>query len=163
MASSAGQLVIDRQRLATDLDMGDRGPVQQGRQRPCLRGRGFVAAGPRQAPVTGGDAASGARGQAVPVLPIHDPGASADCPRMDGQQGFATVIGASGMQHDLGLRGPDFSQLARANLAGRHRVEIRVEGDEAVLADMAEMPLSDHTASAAAGGGPRGRGSPSDR
>ncbi len=63
---------------------------------------------------------------------------------MDGQQGLATAIRGSGMQHDLGLRCPDFDQLAGPDLAGRHRVEIRVEGDEAVLADMAEIPLGDH-------------------
>ncbi|WP_436318842.1 hypothetical protein [Streptomyces griseofuscus] len=45
------------------------------------------------------------------------------------------------MQRDLGLRGPDLDQLAGADPAGRHRVEIAVEGDQAVFAHVPQPPL----------------------
>ena len=53
-------------------------------------------------------------------------------------------IGDGGVQADLGLRGPDLDQLTGADLPGGHRVEVRVEGDQAVLADVPQMPLGDH-------------------
>lgn len=45
------------------------------------------------------------------------------------------------MQHDLGSRGPDLDRLPRADPAGWHRVEVAVEGDHAVLADVPQLPL----------------------
>ena len=48
------------------------------------------------------------------------------------------------MQHDLRLRGPDLDQLPGADPAGGHRVEVAVEGDQAVLADVPQVPLGHH-------------------
>lgn len=45
------------------------------------------------------------------------------------------------MELDLGLRSPDLDQLPGSDLAGRHRVEVAAEGDQAVLADWPQMPL----------------------
>jgi hypothetical protein len=47
------------------------------------------------------------------------------------------------MEHDLGLRGPALDQLAEADFASRHRVEVAAKSDQTVLADRPRMPL-DH-------------------
>lgn len=94
--------------------------------------------------VAGGDAPVVALGQAVPVPVVDDAGAAANSPRVDGQEGLAVGVGDGGVQADLRLCGPDLDQLTGADLAGRHRVEVRVEGDQAVLADVPQMPLGNH-------------------
>lgn len=66
---------------------------------------------------------------------------------MDRQQRLAARIGDGDMQPDLRLRGADPDQLAGTDLPGGHRVEVHVEGDQTVLADVPQMPLGDYVRS----------------
>lgn len=93
--------------------------------------------------LAGGCPAAFAGGQPVPVRFLHDTHSTADGPLMHGQQSFAAVVRSGGVQRDLGLRGSDLDELAGADLAGGHRVEVAREGDQTVLADRPQVPFGD--------------------
>ena len=115
--------------------------MQQGGQRARLLDRqrsGRQCGGGR---VAGGGAAQGAVGQSVPVPLVHDPGSVADRPRVGGQESGAGRARDSGVDGDGRGGGPDLDELVVADLAGGERVEVAVECDQAVLADVPQVTL----------------------
>ncbi len=82
-------------------------------------------------------------GKPVPVGRGSDPGAAADSPLVDREQGDAVPVGDGGVQADGAGRGTDLDHLAGKHPRRGDRVQVRLERDQAVLADVPQVPVRD--------------------
>ncbi len=110
----------------------------------CARARGHRGRHQGGGLAAGGGGAGVPVRQRLPVFRVDDAGASSDRPRVHGQQRDAVAVGHGGVQADGAGAGADLDQLPVKHPGRRDRVQVGLERDQAVLADVAQIPVRHH-------------------